>query len=718
MTQQTKRFCDFGFFRLDRQKRVLSHGDKSLSLPPKAVDVLLFLIDNRGRVIEKSEFMHAIWPDSFVEEGNLSQNIFLLRKTLGGGQEGQRYILTVPGVGYRFVPEVTEHDEHAPAESPAAAGRSNFEQLPAQPRRLPISLVVALYATVILLALAVAYALYSRRNSAPKALQETQLTTNSPEASLSAAAISPDGKYLAFADEHGLYVRQPGSGETHPLSIPSGAKIYRLSWFPDGSKVLATGITPESPVPSLWAIPLLGGNFHKLREDVEEAASSPDGSKILFTTKLESEIWVMGSNGEEPGKILSGAAQEAFGGLSWFPESKRILFVRYPLVGPNSVETLEPEATQPAVLVSAHELGPSVFLPDGRLLYGIWGRSDDDSSLSLWEVRVDLKSGQAAGSTHEFTRWKNAGISSMSATSDGKRLVFLKGNPQGDVYVGNLEQNGKSLTGPRRLTLDDRDDEPSGWTPDSKSVLFYSNRNGAYDIFRQSLDDTTAQAIVESKRYKFRPRMSADGKWVLYYDPPGIHSWNEYVRISRVPLAGGPTETVMEERGLYSFRCSHPPANRCIAGVLHPKELTIYALDPAKGRGPELVRIPVNADVESPNLDLSPDGKSIAFLSLSTFAGKIRVISVLDGSQRDVEVKGWNQLNHIDWAADGKGWYVSSEMALSTTLLYVDLNGNPTILLREPGLFTETWGIPSPDGKHLAFLHSTSGNNAWMLEGF
>jgi hypothetical protein len=50
--------------------------------------------------------------------------------------------------------------------------------------------------------------------------------------------------------------------------------------------------------------------------------------------------------------------------------------------------------------------------------------------------------------------------------------------------------------------------------------------------------------------------------------------------------------------------------------------------------------------------------------------------------------------------------------------LYVDLTGNPTILLREPGFFAETWGIPSPDGKHLAYLHSTSGNNAWMFDGF
>ena len=79
----------------------------------------LFLIDNRNRVIEKAEFMKAVWPDSFVEEGNLSQNIFLLRKTLGDGQDGQRYILTVPGVGYRFVPEVAEQEEQAPAQSPA-----------------------------------------------------------------------------------------------------------------------------------------------------------------------------------------------------------------------------------------------------------------------------------------------------------------------------------------------------------------------------------------------------------------------------------------------------------------------------------------------------------------------------------------------------------------------------------------------------------------------
>ncbi len=717
MTRQTKRFCDFASFRLDRQNRSLTRGAESLALPPKAFDVLLFLVEHPSRVIEKSEFLEAVWPDTFVEEGNLSQNIFLLRKTLGEGQDGTRFILTVPGVGYRFVPEVAEHDDPIPVRPPAEPEPSAAQQrLAPAPRHFATSRI-AIYAASLALVLAVSFALYRHRNVAPQALRETQLTTNAAEAALTAAAISPDGKYLACSDDHGLYIRQTATGETHPLAIPGAAKIYRLSWYPDASKLLVTAITPDTPAPGVWAISLLGGNIRKLRDDAEDPVASPDGSKILFTTKRESEIWAMGSNGEEPQRILSGTAQEAFARLAWFPDSKRILFLRSPLVGSDSVESLELDGTPPAVLVSAGGLIASVLLPDGRLLYGVWGQAGHDSAINLWEVPVDLKTGRAAGSTHQLTQWKNARISDLSATSDGARVVFLKGIPQGDVYVGDLQQHGKALTAVRRLTLDDRDDAPSGWTPDSKSVLFYSNRNGPYDIFLQSLDDTAAQALVENNRYKIRPRMSPDGKWVLYYDPPGL-SRTQVVRIARVPLVGGPTETVMEEPGLYVFHCSRPPANRCIAGVLQPKELIIYALDPLKGKGPELLRIPVKADVEEPNLDLSPDGNSIAFISLSTLAGQIRVISLPDGSERDVEVKGWNSLNHIDWAADGKGWYVSSEMALATTLLYVDFDGNSTVLLREPGFFTETWGIPSPDGKHLALLHSVSGNNAWMLEGF
>lgn len=100
--------CKFGPFRLDRMKRLLFRGGDMVPLTPKAFDILLTLMENSDRVVEKSELMEAVWPDSFVEESNLTQNVSLLRKALGENANQHRYIVTVPGRGYRFVADVTE----------------------------------------------------------------------------------------------------------------------------------------------------------------------------------------------------------------------------------------------------------------------------------------------------------------------------------------------------------------------------------------------------------------------------------------------------------------------------------------------------------------------------------------------------------------------------------------------------------------------------------
>ena len=105
-------------------------------------------------------------------------------------------------------------------------------------------------------------------------------------------------------------------------------------------------------------------------------------------------------------------------------------------------------------------------------------------------------------------------------TDDGKYLALQRGPAESDVYVGDLEANGTRLMNPRRLTLDDRDDEPSAWTLDGKAVLFDSNRNGSYDIFRQALDQRTAEAVVTSREDKFAARVSPDGAWVMYFAFP------------------------------------------------------------------------------------------------------------------------------------------------------------------------------------------------------
>jgi DNA-binding winged helix-turn-helix (wHTH) protein len=99
---------EFGPFRLDPAKRVLLRGEEPVSLTPKAFDTLLLLIQNRDRVMPKEELMNRIWPESLVEEANLSQTVFMLRKTLGKTAPEQSYIAVVRGSGYRFDEPVRE----------------------------------------------------------------------------------------------------------------------------------------------------------------------------------------------------------------------------------------------------------------------------------------------------------------------------------------------------------------------------------------------------------------------------------------------------------------------------------------------------------------------------------------------------------------------------------------------------------------------------------
>ena len=95
----------FGEFRVDVQNRVLRRGEGPIALTPKAFELLLLLIQHGGEVVSKDELMRTMWPDSFVEESNLTQTVFMLRKALGETSR-QRYVLTAQGRGYRFAPEV------------------------------------------------------------------------------------------------------------------------------------------------------------------------------------------------------------------------------------------------------------------------------------------------------------------------------------------------------------------------------------------------------------------------------------------------------------------------------------------------------------------------------------------------------------------------------------------------------------------------------------
>ncbi len=133
MSSPISRFYRFGEFRVDTRSRSLHRGKELVPLSPKAFEVLLVLVQRNGGIVSKEELMKAVWPDSFVEESNLTQTVFVLRKALGETSD-QRYILTVQGRGYRFAANVVSDEEAAlgtgsaepgsvPAEVPKASVR-------------------------------------------------------------------------------------------------------------------------------------------------------------------------------------------------------------------------------------------------------------------------------------------------------------------------------------------------------------------------------------------------------------------------------------------------------------------------------------------------------------------------------------------------------------------------------------------------------------------
>jgi DNA-binding winged helix-turn-helix (wHTH) protein/tetratricopeptide (TPR) repeat protein len=113
MDRQAKHLLEFGPFRMDLEERVLMRDREAIALSPKAFETLLVLVQHSERVVLKDDLMKTLWPDTFVEESNLSQHIFQLRKALGDKAHDPEYIVTVPGRGYRFaqkVAEITEAD--------------------------------------------------------------------------------------------------------------------------------------------------------------------------------------------------------------------------------------------------------------------------------------------------------------------------------------------------------------------------------------------------------------------------------------------------------------------------------------------------------------------------------------------------------------------------------------------------------------------------------
>ena len=161
--------------------------------------------------------------------------------------------------------------------------------------------------------------------------------------------------------------------------------------------------------------------------------------------------------------------------------------------------------------------------------------------------------------------WPSSNLQLLSATADGSHLVFLKSSYQTQVYVGELEGGGSRLKlPPRVLTHGEAIHRPPAWTPDSKAVLFSSDLNGSWDIYKQALDKNEPELLISGPEFKIDPRLSPDDKWILYTtaaisDPYQIAATTP-VFIKRVPVSGGAPQLIASARGqINPFRCGRGP---------------------------------------------------------------------------------------------------------------------------------------------------------------
>lgn len=257
----TKAFV-FGDFRLDPSDCKLLYAGEPIALTPKAFDLLLLLIENRGRLIEKETLMKRLWPDAFVDEANLANNISLLRKALG---DSANMIQTVPRRGYRFVGDVRE--EGAPVHAPVEI------------RWRPIAIAAALAVV------AIASAFFAGRAISRRELPRfTQITFR--RGVVWGARFGADGQTVVYSASYEgkpseLFLTRLDQNVSRPLNI---GEAHLLSISSRGELALMTKPREMAylSVGTLARVPLAGGAPREIATDVQEADWSPDGNRLAL----------------------------------------------------------------------------------------------------------------------------------------------------------------------------------------------------------------------------------------------------------------------------------------------------------------------------------------------------------------------------------------------------------------------------------------------------
>lgn len=482
---------EFGSFRLEPAERKLTRGNEVVVLTPKAFDTLVLLVRNSGHLLEKDDLIRMLWPDSFVEEGNLSNNIFVLRKALG---ENPAFIETVPKRGYRFVgavrqlPPATGTRPEKPADGHHELGSevAIVERLPepvvaaASAKAVVRWRVVAAIAAVALATFAVVAVLRWRNTPRlPDRSQWVQLT-KFPD-SVTQPTLSADGRMLAFVRGYSTWI---GPGQVYVKMLPNGEPVE-----------------------------LTHDNLMKMAP-----AFSPDGSRIAYTTldmQFHWDTWVAPTLGGEPRPMLRNAS-----GLVWtgqqqllFSEIKNgihmgIVSAEESRIGERDIYMPEDE---PAM---AHR---SYLSPDGKSVLLV-EMDQDHRWLPCRVVPLD-------GSTHgRHVGPLGGGCTSAAWSPDGKWMYFT--STAGGV--NHIWRQHFPDGQPQQITSGPTEEEGVAIAPDGRSFvtsvalqntsLWVHDSQGERQISMEG-NGTNAKFTPDGKKLCYRIVREAPNDFTWYRNP-------------------------------------------------------------------------------------------------------------------------------------------------------------------------------------------------------